>query len=193
MRPLSIFLTEYGYTQTAETGTYPRLLSTIADRDTCPHRAQAMPPLLSSFFVLVRGYDPSRASVGDSDRGRAGGDGGQNTAVLLHVDDGRARGGGRAARGASRHTSEGDGAPVGEGDEASALREVLDDPLRVLLAERGLAGERVRDRLAGGVVDDRRRPAGARRRGHGHGDRVSGADRDAREVVRKVGEPLEPG
>ena len=143
--------------------------------------------------ALVHEYDPSRAGVGDRDRGRAGGDGGQNTAVLLHVDDGRARGGGRAARRASRHTSEGDGAPVGEGDEASALREVLDDPLRVLLAERGLAGERVRDRLPGGVVDDRRRPAGARRRGHGHGDRVSGADRDAREVVRKVGEPLEPG
>ena len=133
------------------------------------------------------------AGVSDGDGVAAGRDGGQDTAVLLEVDDIRAGGADRAAGGARGRAGERNGAPVGERDEPAVLLEVLDDPLRVLLAERGLAAEAVRDLLAGGVVDERR---GAARRGScgdGRGDRVAGADFEAREVVSVVGVPLVPG
>ncbi len=143
--------------------------------------------------IASRPKSHSRPGVLDGDRGRARRHRSQHTAVLLHVDDGRAGRALRAAGKAGGHAGERDRSPVGEGDEGVAFGEVLDDPLRVLLAERGLAGERVRHRLAGGVVDERR---GATRQGSRDdrgGDRVAGAEAEPGEVVREVREPLEPG
>ena len=135
----------------------------------------------------------SLAGVRDLDLGAGDSDIRQHTAALLHVDDRRARGARRAAREPGGRAGERDGAPVSEGDELATLLVVLDDPLRVLLAQRGLAGEGVRDRLAGAVVHERRRARRGRGRGDGRGDRVAGADVEAGEVGGASGVPLEPG
>ena len=135
----------------------------------------------------------ARLDVLDGDGAAADGDGGEDLAALLDVDGGRAGGAdGGAARGRRGRRGEDDGAEVGEGHERGALLEVLDDPLRVVLAERRLAGERVRDGLALGLVRDRRRAARLGRRGDRHGDDVARGEADAGEVVRVVGVPLIP-
>ena len=138
---------------------------------------------------------PSSRSPDVLDGDRAGADGarGEDLVVLADVDEARARGADGAAARARLRAREGDLAEVGEGDEAVVGREVLDDPLRVVLAERGLARERVRDGLAGRLVRDRRLAGRLRGRGHGHLNRVARLEADAREVVRVVGVPLEPG
>ena len=112
---------------------------------------------------------------------------------MLHIDDCRAGRGDSAARRARRSAGEGDGAEVGERDEASALFEVLDDPLRVLLTERRLATEGVAHLLAGRVVNERSGSSRLRRRGHGGSDRVTRVDGEATEVERSGGEPFVPG
>ena len=142
---------------------------------------------------MPRVGDATRLNIGDGDGAARGGDGGQHGAALLDVDEGGARGADGAARGARGRAGELDGAEVGEGHEGAALLEVLDDPLGVVLAERGLAGERVRDGLARAHVRDLRRAAGLGRRGDGDGDGVAGGEGDAREVVGVVGVPLVPG
>lgn len=120
--------------------------------------------------------------------------GGEHLAALFDVDERRARrADGRAAARRRRRAGEGDGAKVGEGDERAAGLEVLDDPLRVVLAERRLARERVRHGLALRLVRDRRRAAGLRGRCDGHGDGVARGEGDTGEVVRVVGVPLVPG
>ena len=144
-------------------------------------------------YTTLRVEGGVRSNVRDGDRARRGRDGGQDLAVLLNVDERRARGpdGGAAVRGRGR-AGERDAPEVGERHEAAARGEVLDDPLRVVLAERGLARERVRDGLACGLVRDRRRAARLGRRGHGHLDGVARGEADAREVVRVVRVPLVP-
>ena len=145
-------------------------------------------------YTTLRVEGGVRSNVRDGDRARRGRDGGQDLAVLLNVDERRARGpdGGAAVRGRGR-AGERDAPEVGERHEAAARGEVLDDPLRVVLAERGLARERVRHGLAGRLVRDRRLAGRLRRRGHGHLDRVARLEADAGEVVRPGGEPLVPG
>ena len=71
--------------------------------------------------------------------------------------------------------------------------EVLDDPLSVVLAERGLAREGVRNGRALRVVLDHGRAAGLGGGCHGGGDGVASREADAREVVGVVGVPLIPG
>ena len=134
----------------------------------------------------------SRAGVLDGDGGAARGRGGEHAPVLLHVDDRRARGGRRTAPRARGRARERDGAEVGERHEPAALLEVLDDPLRVLLAERRLARERVRDRLARRAVLERRRARGERRCRDCHSDLVARGERDAAEVDGGRREPFEP-
>ena len=137
--------------------------------------------------------------------------GGQDLVVLLNVDDRRARGGYDRARVLGRGGTtergelctflredrdlrrEGDGAKVGEGDERAALLVVLDDPLRVLLAQRRAGRDRLGHGLAlGHVLDDCRARRGAAR-GDRELDGIAARERDAREVVRVVGVPLVPG
>ena len=81
---------------------------------------------------------------------------------------------------------------VCERHELAAGREVLDDPLRVLLAEGRLTRERVRDGLARRVVRDRRLAGRLRGGSDGHLDLVAGLKADAGEVVRRRGEPFVP-
>ena len=131
--------------------------------------------------------------VRDSNRVAPDRGGGEDLVVLLDVDDGRTtRTDARTADSAGGGAREGDSAEVGEGHESAVRAEVLYDPLRVVLAQRGLARECVRDRLAVGVVGDL--DGAARRRGGGDadGDLVPRGEADAGEVVRVVGEPLVP-
>ena len=135
----------------------------------------------------------SLAGVGDGDGLVARRDLGDDLVALDDVDLLRVLGADLlVARRRRGRVGEGDLAEVGEGDEPPR-REVLDDPLRVVLAQRGLARERVRDDLARAVVPDPRLAGRLRERGHGHRDGVAGLERDAGEVVRPGGEPLVPG
>lgn len=134
-----------------------------------------------------------RSDVGDGDAAAAGGGRGQDPPVLLDVDEGRASGGHRAARGARRRARELHGAEVGEGHERVALLKVLDDPLGVLLAELRARGERLAHGLAARHVLDHSGAGRRRGRGDGELDLVAGADGDAREVGGEVGEVLVPG
>ena len=81
---------------------------------------------------------------------------------------------------------------VRERHELAAHREVLNDPLRVLLAQCGLLRERVRDGLARRLVRDGGFSGRLGRRGHGHLDVIACLEADAREVGRGRGEPLVP-
>lgn len=111
----------------------------------------------------------------------------QDRARLADINDGGARHGRRAV-------GEGDAVKVHKGDQAAARREVLDDPLGVVLAQLVRLGrERVRDRLAGRRVLERH---GARADGAGvgrHHDAIARRDGEAREGVRVVRVPLVPG
>ena len=130
--------------------------------------------------------------VGDSDARARRRHTRQSLAVLLDVEDVRARGANGAARGPGGCTGEGDRAEVSKGHERVALLEVLDDPLRVLLAERAGRGDRLRHALAVAVVRDDRRAVGGGGCGDGQSDAVAGAEADAGEVVGVVGVPLVP-
>ena len=132
------------------------------------------------------------AGVGDGDGLVPGLDLGDDLVVLDDVDLVRALGADNLATRRRRgRAGELDLAEVGERHEA-ARGEVLDNPLRVELTERGLARERVRDGLSGRLVRDRRRAARLRGGGDGHLDRVADLEADAREVVGTSGEPLVP-
>lgn len=134
----------------------------------------------------ARAYNLTGVVAGDlgGARGRAAG---QDRAGLADVHDGGARDGGRAV-------GEGDAVEVGEGHEAQAGLEVLNDPLGVVLAELvGLGREAVGDRLAGGGV---LQSDGAGLLGGGidaHDDGVALGDGEAGEGVGVVGVPLVPG
>ena len=73
-----------------------------------------------------------------------------------------------------------------------AASEVLDDPLRFMQTQLGLAGERVGHGLARRLVRDRRCAGRLRRRSDGHRDLVASFEADVREEVRVVWPPLEP-
>ena len=81
---------------------------------------------------------------------------------------------------------------VSERHELAAHREVLDDPLHVLLAQRGLLRERVRDGLSRRLVRDGGFAGRLGRRGHGHLDVVARFEADAAEVGRGRGVPFVP-
>ena len=130
--------------------------------------------------------------IRDSDGASSGRSLSDDGLVMHHINEGRARGADSLALERSRRgVGELDLAKVGERHELAPHLEVLDDPLRVLLAQRLLAHERVRDGLAGRLVRDRRL-AGRLRRGHAHCDIVPGLEADAGEVVRGGGEPFVP-
>ena len=114
--------------------------------------------------------------------------------VVLHdIDELRARRANRRpAHGAGRGARERDAPEVREGHEAIGGAEVLDDPLRIVLAQRGLSREAVRDRLARRLVRDLRRAARGGGSGDGDGDGVARGEADPGEVVRVVGVPLVP-
>ena len=82
---------------------------------------------------------------------------------------------------------------IGRREGLTVRLEVLNDPLGVVLAERGLAGEGVRDGRALRVVLDRGSAASLGSGRHGGGDGVPGREADTREVVGVVGVPLIPG
>ena len=156
-------------------------------------RKPFLPALTTESTVRAARLSNRSAGVGDGDRAAAGRDRSEDLVVLLDVNERRAgRADGRAADGARRRAGEGDGAEVGEGNEGAALLEVLDDPLRVVLAERGLAGEGVRDGLPGRLVGDRRRAARLGSRGDRDGHSVAGGEADTGEVVGVVRVPLVP-
>ena len=68
----------------------------------------------------------------------------------------------------------------------TVLLEVLDNPLGVLLAERGRRRDLLREGLALGAVRDDGRASLGRSRDDGHGGRVAGVKDDAGEVVGVV-------
>ena len=131
--------------------------------------------------------------VGAGDRGRGGRAGGEDLVALLDVDDSSAGRANRAGRRGRGRAGEGDSAEVSEGNEAAVGLEVLNDPLGIVLAERGLAGEGVGDGRALRVVLDGGSAAGLGGGLHGGGDGVASREADAREVVGVVGVPLIPG
>lgn len=133
-----------------------------------------------------------RLDVGDGDAVAAGRCRGQDLAVLLDVNDGSASGADCATGCGRRCASELDGAEVGEGHKRVTLLEVLDNPLRVLLAEPRARRERLADGLAAGdVLDDGGAGRGGRG-GDGELNLITSADGDAREVGSEVGEVLVP-
>ena len=141
---------------------------------------------------MPRVGNATRLNIGDGDGAARGGDGGQHGAALLDVDEGGARGADGAARGARGRAGELDGAEVGEGHEGAALLEVLDDPLRVLLAELRARRERLADGLAAGdVLDDGGTGRGGRG-GDGELNLITSADGEVREVGGEVGVVLVP-
>ena len=82
---------------------------------------------------------------------------------------------------------------INERDQLAANCIVLDDPLRILLAERRLPAEGMKYFLARGIVDDYCRAAGERRSGDNDGDGISLPYGDASEVVCVIRVPLVPG
>ena len=87
---------------------------------------------------------------------------------------------------------EGDGAPVGEGNERVALLVILNDPLSVLFAKSRGGGKRLGNGNTGGhVLDDCRARLGGLG-SDGELDLVTSLDGDAGEVVGVVGVPLVP-
>lgn len=117
---------------------------------------------------------------------------GQDFVVLLDVDDRGISGGSSNAIDDSGRVGEGDGTEVGKGNQLAGgvtLLKVLHDPLGVILAERaiGHAGESLLDRGTGGKVLDGGSAASLACRDHGHLDRVTRRDGDAREVVYIMG------
>ena len=114
--------------------------------------------------------------------------------MLRDLDDRRlARADGRPVVHRRERARKVDGREVGERDEVAADGEVLNDPLSVVLAERGLTREGVRDGRALRVVLDRGSAASLGSGRHGGGDGVPGREADPREIVGVVGVPLIPG
>lgn len=134
-------------------------------------------------------------SVGAGEVVARGGAVGQDVAVrVLDVNDGTAVRGNGASGARGGGIGEGDRAEVGEGNEAGTRLKVLDDPLRVGLAEGGgRAAEGVGDLLAGGQVLEGGNARGLGGGVHLHVDRVTLADGEVGERVRVVGDPLVPG
>lgn len=122
------------------------------------------------------------------------GDGGEDGAAALNVNDGGILGAnGLAARG-GRGAGEGNSAEVGEGNKGVILLEVLDDPLGIVLAQITIntTGEGVGNGLASGDVVN-----GSSTGGLGGGvnsdlDHITGGDSEVK-VVGIVGVPLVPG
>jgi hypothetical protein len=123
----------------------------------------------------------------------ASSDGCENLAVLLNVDNGGTRGGvGGATRARGSSTRESHGAKVHEGNKATVLLKVFNDPLGILLTKSIRRGEFLCDDLASGqVLDD---CCTRSRRGSSDGglDNITSADADAREIVGIVRVPLVP-
>ena len=123
----------------------------------------------------------------------AGGDGGEDFAILLNVYECGTRGCvGSAARSSGSGAGEGHGSKVGEGNKAVALLKVFDDPLSILLAKSIARGEVLGNGLASGQVLDGRYTRGRRVSGDGGLDFVTSRDGDAREIVSVVRVPLVP-
>jgi hypothetical protein len=83
---------------------------------------------------------------------------------------------------------------VRERDDAVVTADVLDDPLRVLLAQRRLVRERPRRRLlrARALVHDRRGPAGRPVRGDDDVHEVAALDGEVGKVGRRIRPPFVP-
>jgi hypothetical protein len=138
-------------------------------------------------------YRRARSDVLDDDRAaRDGRLRGGRAALVDHVDRVRARRRHAPRALARRRARERDSAEVRHRHQRRALLEVLDDPLRVLLAQRGSGRDRLGHALARRVVLDHGRARLGRRRSDGDGDRVAGGEGDAGEVVGVVGVPLVP-
>ena len=132
--------------------------------------------------------------MGDNEVVSAGRNAREDGAALLDVDESSTVGGESGARESGGNSvGEGDSAEVGESDERAAFLEVLNDPLRVLLAKTGGGWEGLRHGLSVGLVLDHSSSRLGSRRGDGDCDSVSGVDADAGEVDGSGGKPFEPG
>lgn len=112
----------------------------------------------------------------------------QHLPTLLHINRRRAPRPNTTPVARERHRPE-----IRKRDHGVAALKVPDDPLRVLLAERGGRGEGRGDGLALGGVGDDGGPGGRARGGHGQCDGVARAEGDAGEGVGVVRVPLVPG
>lgn len=112
---------------------------------------------------------------------------------VTEVNDGSTFWGDGSSRTPSRRVSEGDGAEVGEGNQAATFLEILDNPLSISLAKgaRGIS-EGVVNRLARTQVLKSSNTRSRARGGDGDLDLIADAQIEAAEGVRVIWDPLKP-
>lgn len=143
-------------------------------------------------FTSIHANSLQVLEVTDGDRRPRDAHGGENRAVLLNINHSRACCGHRAGGSLRKRIGDLDRPKVGERRRPIARLEVLDNPLRVRLAQRRSRIDSLGYMETLGEVRDERRAGCRARRNHCERHGVARSEDDILEVVRNVREPLIP-